>query len=151
MLNTVKTILNNRQWQFTQVEEHGVLFFGISGQNGTFQCFTIVEEEGYKFIFVSVCGANTPTERKSEMLELLTRINYETFLGNFEMQYETGEVRFRTSIYYKTISTDIVLVDHLIMTNIMKMDNYLPAIMGVMFGGLTAIDAIKLIDKDQIK
>lgn len=53
--------------------------------------------------------------------ELITRLNCSLFLGNFEMDFDDGELRFRTSIIGDNNITKMVL-GHLIHVNIVSMD-----------------------------
>ena len=147
MLDIVKKYFNQNEWQFTEVEDKSVLLFGINGKNGNFQCVADIIEEEKKFIFFSVCGANTPAEKRQEMLELINLMNYDLFFGNFEMDSEDGEVRFKTSIFYDYIEPSIELINQMVMTNIITMDKSLIGMMGLMFGNLTTSESFEIINK----
>ena len=150
MLDLIKQYFTKNEWQFTQASsDKSVLLFGINGLNGNFQCIADVVEDEKKFIFLSVCGANTPVDKRKEMLELINLINYDLFLGNFEIDLEDGEIRFRTSTFYEYIEPTIDFLNQLIMSNIITMDNSLPGIMGFMFGNLSPLEAIELINKGE--
>lgn len=143
-INIIKDFLISQKWQFTQVEGKNVLLFGIAGKKGNFQCIADLIEEENRFIFFSVCGANTPTNKKEEMLELLNNLNYKLFFGNFEMDFQNGEIRFRTSVSFKNIVLNKEFVEELIMSNIIIMDKSLPSFMGLMFGEITVENALEL-------
>ncbi|WP_242457775.1 YbjN domain-containing protein [Pedobacter sp. BS3] len=121
----------------------------MAGTNGSFQCFADLNEDESQFIFSSICGANTPAEKKRKMLELLNAINYKLFFGNFEMNWEDGEIRFRTSISYKNLNININFIEELIMTNIITMDKSLPSIMERMFGDISIEKAIEHATKEE--
>jgi hypothetical protein len=148
-INIIKDFLESQQWQFTQVKGKDVLLFGISGINGNFQCIADLSEEKKEFIFFSVCGANTPPDKRQMMLELLNILNYRLFFGNFEMDVEDGEVRFRASISFDNIELNQNFIEELIMTNIMTMDKSLPSIIGLMFGDLSIERALELSPKEE--
>ncbi len=150
MLKLVKEYLKKQEWQFSELDEKNIFLFGIGGKNGNFQCIADVFEDEQKLVFFSICGANTPIEKRNEVLDLLNQLNYNFFLGHFEMDNEAGEIRYKTSILYKHITPTEELIDQILMTNIVTMDTYLPAIMGVMFGGQTPAQAIELIDTNDI-
>ncbi|MCX6210884.1 MAG: YbjN domain-containing protein [Bacteroidetes bacterium] len=149
MLKIIKDYFREEGWEFTQLDDKNVFLFGIAGKNGNFQCIADIKEEEHKFLFFSICGANTPIEKRPQILELINQLNYSLFLGNFEMDFEDGEVRYKTSIYYDSITPNKDMLDQLIMTNIITMDEYLPALTGVMFGGLTTLEAISLVGKSE--
>jgi hypothetical protein len=149
MLDIVKKYFNQNGWQYTEVEDKNVLLFGINGKNGNFQCVADIDAEEKKFIFFSVCGANTPIEKKHEMLELINLLNYDLFFGNFEMDLEDGEIRFKTSVFYEFIEPSIEFINQIAMTNIIAMDSSLIGMMGLMFGNLTASEAFEIIKKEE--
>ena len=146
-INIIKEFLKSQKWQFTQVKGENVLLFGIDGINGKFQCIANLIKKEKRFIFFSVCGANTPPNKKQSMLELLNYLNYELFFGNFEMDLEEGEIRFRTSISLKNIELNQNLIEELIMTSIITMDKSLPSILGLMFKELNIEKALELSTK----
>ncbi len=145
----VKDFLKSQDWQFTQIQDKNVIFFGISGKNGNFQCYANLRENKKKFIFFSICGANTPLEKRLSMLELLNSFNYKLFFGNFEMDLEDGEIRFKTSVSYSNLDLNQHFIKELIMTNINIMDKSLAAIMKLMFGDISVEEAMKLSDFDE--
>jgi hypothetical protein len=143
-INTIKDFLKSQEWQFTQVIGKNVLLFGIGGKNGKFQCIADLIEEENRLIFFSVCGANTPESKKQDMLQLLNSLNYQLFFGNFEMNMQDGEIRFRTSISLNHIELNRNFVEELILSNIITMDKSLPSIIGLMFGEISVENALEL-------
>ena len=143
-IKIIKDFLKAQEWQFTQVEGKNVLLFGIGGKNGNFQCIADLIDEDNKLIFFSVCGANTPESKRQDMLQLLNDLNYKLFFGNFEMDLQDGEVRFRTSISFKHFELNQGFIEELIMSNIVTMDKSLPSIVGLMFGEISVQKALEL-------
>ena len=143
-INLIKDFLKSQEWQFTQVEGKNVLLFGIGGKNGNFQCIADLIDEDSRLIFFSVCGANTPESKRQDMLQLLNDLNYKLFFGNFEMDLQDGEVRFRTSISFKHFEVNQDLIQEIIMSNIVTMDKSLASIVGLMFGEISVQKALEL-------
>ena len=138
----VKSFLASQKWAFTQVKNKDIFLFGITGETGSFQCTVQVDEEDKKILFVSICGSNTPAEKKTTMLELLNGFNYELFFGNFEMGLEDGEVRFRTSISYKHFELNEDAVGEIIMSNIQTMDKCMSYILKTMYSEVKVSDVL---------
>ena len=147
MLKIIKEFLKENEWQYSQVDDRNIFIFGIGGKNGNFQCIIDIDENDKKFLFSSLCGANTPIEKRKDILELINIFNTNLYLGNFVMGTEDGEVRYKTNLEYKFITPNKGLVTQLIMVNIITMDTHLPGIMGAMYGGLTPTQAFNLIDE----
>ena len=67
-------------------------------------------------------------------------------MGNFEMDYSDGEIRFKTSIDVSGDRITFALLRQLIYTNVLTMDQYLPSIMAVIYGNATPEEAIAQIE-----
>jgi len=150
MRSIVKDFLKSQNWQYSEIEGKSLILFGINGENGNFQCIADIIEETSEFIFFSICGSNVPIEKRSEIIELLNQINFRILLGNFVMDPEDGEIRFRTSVNYNSITPSIKFVENIIMPNIITVDSCLPAIMGILFSNISISDALKLIEGEII-
>ncbi len=129
-------------WNFDQLPDRPVLRMGFSGDDGQWTCFAQAREEQEQFVFYSVAPVKAPEERRHEMAEFITRANYGMIVGNFEMDYNDGEVRYKTSIDVEEAELSAPLTKHLVYANVLTMDRYLKGIMAVAFGGGSALDAI---------
>ena len=65
------------------------------------------------------------------MNEFIARANYGLPSGNFEMNFDTGEVRFRTSMFVTDRSPSYDEVEDLLNTAFFLMDDYLAGMMRV--------------------
>ena len=83
------------------------------------------------------------------MLQLLNNLNNKLVFGNFEMDLQDGEMRFRTSILYNHIELNQKVIEELIMSNIITMDKILPAIIGLMFGEISVEQALELSNQEE--
>lgn len=145
-LSLITDFLNNQQWQFTQDEN--IFIFGISGENGKFQCILDYAEADKRFVFISVCGAYAPQDCIMSMLELLNEINSRLFFGTFDMNMDKGEIKFKTNLALNHILLSAGLVAEMIMTNVMTMDTYLPAIIGLIFEDISVYEALQRLEKE---
>jgi len=133
MLDTIKEFLKGQDWRFSQVEDD-TLLFGVSSQNGIYQCIIRVDAEKNRTLVYSVAGTSVPTPRQLEMVVLLNLLNVNRFMGSFELYPDTGEVRYRTSLYYGSTNPDADMVEKLILVNLSEMDTAFPAIQRVVTG-----------------
>jgi hypothetical protein len=139
ILDTAMQFFKEDEWPFTQLEGKPILRTAFSGKNGNWNCFAQAREEQYRFIFYSVCAANTPEPRRPAMAEFLTRANYGLIIGNFELDYNDGEVRFKTSIDVEGDELTSALVKQMVYANVLTFDKYLPGVMKVMY---TEVDPV---------
>jgi hypothetical protein len=77
--------------------------------------------------------------------EFLTRANYGMTIGNFELDYTDGEIRYKTSIDVTNDQLSPALIQTLVYINVAMMDEYLPGIQAVI-DGATPIAAIQAIE-----
>lgn len=130
------------EWPFEQIEGKPFLRTGFRGRNGSWNCFAQAREDQYRFIFYSIYPGNVPEHKRPAMAEFLTRANYGLIIGNFEMDYSDGEIRYKTSIDVEGDELTSALIKQLVYANVMTMDRYLPGIRKVIETDISPRDAI---------
>jgi len=145
MYNTIIEFLKQENWQYSEIAEKDAIFFGVGGKHGNFQCIANINDEESKFSFYSICGSNAPSEKRKLVLELINDLNNNLDVGNFQIDLEDGEVRFKTGIFFQSLKTNIQIVENIILPNLMGMDMALPGIVGLMFGDMTVKQALDTI------
>jgi hypothetical protein len=133
-------------WKFEQVEGKPILRMGFSGDNGKWTCIARAVEEADQFIFYSIAPINVAEEKRVAIAEFITRANYGMRIGNFEMDFSDGELRYKSSIDVEDDRLSSPLVKHMVYPNVLMMDKYLPGIMGIIYGNKTAQQAIAEIE-----
>ena len=144
MLNKIKKYLSDNNWKFSTPEnDKSLIFFGLITDNGKFQCVIDVNEKDKKIIFYSVYPFYVPNSLKSSLAEILTRINHNLFLGNFELDFDDGEIRFKTSVIYEDTKVTTKMIDHLIRANIFSLDTNFETIDSFINGKITKHQVIR--------
>jgi hypothetical protein len=64
-------------------------------------------------------------------------------IGNFELDFADGEIRYKTSIDVKGDILSFELIKQLVYANVTMMDEYLPGIMSVIDNDVSPEDAIR--------
>lgn len=134
-------------WKFRQIEEKPILMMGFSGESGSWICYAQAQDDRQRFIFYSVMESKVPADRRPAVAEFLTRANYGLILGNFEMDFSDGEVRYKTSVDVEGGSLAQQMIRTMVYTNILMMDRYLPGVMSVVYGGVSPADAIAQVER----
>jgi hypothetical protein len=145
----VEQFFTDDEWYFARLDGQTLLQANFSGKNGHLNCFAQTNEEQFIFFFYSICPVNVPPERRLAVAEFLTRANYGLKVGNFEMDIDDGEVRFKTSIDVEKTELNRELVSNLVYANVWTMDRYLPGILTVTYGSETPLVAIQKIEGRQ--
>ncbi len=146
ILDAVVRFFQEDNWHFEQLPDKPILRMGFRGDNGTWRCYAQVREQQQQFVFYSVLEFNIPEDRRPAMAEFLTRANYGLILGNFEMDFRDGEIRYKTSIDVEGDRLTSALIRPMVYVNVLMMDRYLPGIMKVAYGGASPADAIAEIE-----
>jgi hypothetical protein len=68
-------------------------------------------------------------------------------IGNFELDFNDGEIRYKTSIDVEGDHLSSALIKTLVYTNVSMMDQYLPGIKAVIETGVSPEEAIRAIEQ----
>jgi hypothetical protein len=146
IFNAMVAFFEDDDWNFQWVDGTSVLTMGFTGRSGKWMCFAQAREEQHQFVYYSVCPLNVPRDRLAAAAEFVTRANYGMIIGNFELDYTDGEIRYKTSIDVEGDSLSAPLVKQLVYANVLIMDRYLPGLMRVIYGDSTPLEEIERIE-----
>ncbi len=147
MMQAVKDFFTMDNWTCEEMEGRNILRTRFSGENANWTCYAQVKEEQERFMFYSTLETKVPEEKRIAMAEYLTRANYGLLIGNFEMDFTDGEVRFKTSVDIEDSALTFKLIQNLVYMNVLMMDKYLPGIMSVIYAGINPADAIAQVEE----
>ena len=82
------------------------------------------------------------------MAEFIARANYGLRIGNFEMDFSDGELRYKSSLDFEQENLSFILIAKAIYPAVQTMDYYLPGIMSVIYGKKSALEAIAEIEEN---
>lgn len=137
MLEKLTEYLKRKGWVFTQGKLPNLLILAINGFNSTLNCVIDADEEDSMLLFISFNGTICPEDKRLQLAELLTRINYNLRYGNFEMGIDNGQIKFRTSLYTEDIELTDKIIDNIIIKNIYTHDFSFPFLSRFLFGQMT--------------
>ncbi|MFN9857982.1 MAG: YbjN domain-containing protein [Pseudanabaena sp.] len=134
-------------WSFLQHETEPILRMGYQGENGEWNCVAKTKENPSQLVFYSLYPIKVPPKKRLGIAEFLTRANFGLIVGNFEMDFQDGEVRYKTyAINGENNPLNSELIGQLIFVNVMTMDKYLPALMSVLYANVPIDQAIQQIE-----
>jgi hypothetical protein len=133
-LEELKRVFVDNDWPFSEVRGAQVLVSDLSGPLGTWKFYAQVVDEQDLILFYSVCPLRVPAGRRPEVSQFLTGANYGLAAGNFELDFEDGEIRYKTALHIQGGGLDGTLVKRLVRSNGMAMESYLPGIGAVITG-----------------
>jgi hypothetical protein len=118
----------------------------VRGENGEWDAFVLAREADQQIVVYAECPLSAPTDRRTEIMTLVTRANFGLSVGNFELDLDDGEIRYRTSLDVKEDRLSPALLRQLVWNNIATTDRYLPALRQVIESGATAAEALAKIE-----
>lgn len=145
----LSSYLDDDEWFPRRIEGKYAYSMSYSGKNGDLRCYAIVRVDLEEFLFYAVAPVKVPEEVRMAVAEYLTRANYGLRIGNFELDYSDGEVRYKSSIDFEGQVLTADLIRNAIYPAVHTMDRYLPGLLRVSFGGATPHEAIEEVEGGQ--
>ena len=143
---TLGQYLEEDGWYPQKVEDKHAYRMHYRGRNGETRCFVQIRTDLEQLIFYVVAPINIPEDVRPSIAEFITRANYGLRIGNFELDYADGEVRFKTSLDFEGELLTYSLIKHAVYPAVQTMDKYLPGLMKVAFGAETPVEAIQEVE-----
>jgi hypothetical protein len=140
------TFFTQESIPFQEMEGHLIVRIPIHGENGFWDCFVEAREQDRQCLIYAVYRERVPQYKRLAMAEFITRANYGLPMGCFEMQFDEGEIRFRTSINIESERFSFGLLRPLFYGNNAVMDRYFQGITQVIKGKAIAKQAIAMIE-----
>jgi hypothetical protein len=146
ILTAIAEFLKEDDWPHNLVEGRTAYKTGFEGKNGQFTCYAQEREEQEQFVFYSIYPVRAAEDKLQLVAEFVTRANYGMIVGNFELDYNDGEIRYKTSIDLEDARTVKPLIRHAIYANVLTMDKYFPGLMRVLYAGIEPAAAVEEVE-----
>jgi hypothetical protein len=146
ILDLAVNFLMEDEWPCMQTGDAESFKTGFFGEHAEFSCLVQERVEEEQFLFYSILPIKIPAEKRMEAAEFITRANSGMAVGNFEMDFADGEIRYKTSVDLEDVDIADRLVRNLIYANVLTLDRYIPGIMRMVYGGISPIDAIREVE-----
>jgi hypothetical protein len=146
IFDTLTQFFQQEAWAYAQLETQPALQMRFQGKNGRWECYAQAREEQAQCVFYSVSPNNVPEDKRPAVAEFLTRANYGLIVGNFEMDWNDGEIRYKTSLDVEGDRLTPALVKQMVYANVLLMDQYLPGLMAVLYGHATPAQAVAQVE-----
>ncbi len=131
----ILSFLESRGWTCSYDRDADVVDISYQGEHGPYVCFLLALEDEGRIVFYSACPVKVPEARRVAAAEFLMRANYGLTLGNFEMDFRDGEVRFKSSLEVDEDGPEGEPLQRVIQANVLAMDYYAPGIVQLAQGG----------------
>lgn len=147
LFTTVTAFFLQEEWAIEHNRAKQVLRMPFKGKNGSWQCFAKTREETREFIFYSMAPFKVPEDKRPAIAEFICRANYGLVLGNLELDFNDGEVRYKTSIDIENSILTLDLVKNMVDSNIYTFDRYLPGFTAILDKNMAPVEAIVQVEE----
>jgi len=138
--------MEEEEWKYEILEGETIIRFHFKGRAGRLLCYGEVDEEKCWLIFYSYLPVNAPPEKLSQVAEFVARANRGMRIGNFELDYDDGEIRYKTSIDVEGGDLSDKMIDNLLRANLTTTDRYFSGLMELIYGDHPAAEIVKRIE-----
>jgi hypothetical protein len=142
MMTVVFQYFAEEDWPAEKLEGDDLVRAAFEGENGQWACFVQVDESESYCLFYSVAPLEVPVAKRPAMAEFIARANYNIPIGGFELDFDDGEVRFKTSIDVTDDRLSVSLFRSLAINNLAMMDQFLPSLKAVIESDRSATDIL---------
>lgn len=146
----VEDYLDSNGWNYSKGEGRQAFAMDVAVRDGRVRVvLNVVEAEGLQQVLVySIFPIFVPEHSRARMAEGLSRINYATIFGNFEMDLSDGEVRVRT-LAESDGALGEAMIARALRSNIDAASSYFVRILEVAFGNAAAETMLDPVTKDE--
>ena len=138
----------DQDWPLAEIEPGELYETAFEGEHGVWPCRVHCYEADRRLVFISAFAGLVPEDRLDAIGELCNRANFGLAVGNFELDVDGGEVRFRTSLDGTESMVVAELVRNVVVANVLTFDQYLPAIEAVL-AGTDPADAVEDVEEEE--
>lgn len=144
LLAIIEKHLTEDEWTYFRSSEYPAeIHLAVNGKNGRFACtFRVIQEKDLMFFYVYV-STKAPEGRRKEVLEYITRANFGSYIGNFEMDMETGDIRYKVSLDVEGGTVSTTMVKNMLIAGVSMVDRYHNGLMEVMFSHAIPATAVR--------
>jgi hypothetical protein len=103
-----------------------ILRLKYQGENGDWICLIKIDESKDECAIYSVFPKPIPQAWRKACATSISQFNYDLSVGNFEIDLEDGDLRYRTAISLAGEKLSSALFRELLLKNVNVMDRYLP-------------------------
>ena len=144
LFDQVVSLLKDSDYDFQVSDEDEVLRLLIEAEPpaGSWVAYLRVMDNDICVVY-SQLELDVPPEHRETMSAFITRVNFGILLGNFELDLEDGECRFKTAFDSDGAEVPPAVIVNTIDGNLAKMHEYLPALRGIAMGEMTLDEALE--------
>ena len=132
LMSTVRSMLDANTYRYHQPSSE-TLAFTIVHEHATYSLFFVVQVTKSLVQLMSNYGSHAPDDRRIAVAEALSRINTVLGLGNFELDFSDGDIRFRVACDVEEGVLSEKMASNMLNCTMYCMERFHGALMRIMF------------------
>lgn len=150
LFDRVAEYLDANDWRYTATREKGYFSMDCRIAEASVRLvLSVTEREGLNRIMAfAVYPIFVPDNRRAPVLKFMNELNYDLVFGNFEMDPEDGQIRFRTSAESDSDIRDF-MIERVLNGNLTAANRYFAVLMGTVFGSAESEGAKELANRPE--
>ncbi|MCC6622025.1 MAG: YbjN domain-containing protein [Deltaproteobacteria bacterium] len=121
------------------------IHFRFTSETTQYDCWIVCYEETERLCVLALLPIVVPEPMRLPIAEYITRANYGIMVGNFELDFQDGEVRMKTSADVEDTPISHTFVRNLLVANLGTADRYFPGFVKVLYSNMEPADAIAVV------
>jgi len=142
-------VLSQNGWEFDFDDKNKIIKLKIQGINTNFHALLLVDEEQESLLCNTHINQKIPYSKRLEVCDFMSRSNYELVNGNFEMNLDSGEIRYRTFLDLADAEPSQDQILNIVWNGVLGFDTYYPGLMKLIYGDINAEEAIAYCTEDK--
>ena len=138
----VEDYLNEEGWKCRIVRDN-IREAILSRENCNPQMVWYPDDDDQSLLITATLLSKIPESKRTDVAVFLNLANYGLKTGNFEMDADDGEVRYRVFIDVEDIVLPKKIVERSTLVAAIMLDRYYPGIMAVCYGNKSPRDAVE--------
>lgn len=144
LTDIVKQFFASNDWEYEQdPDDEGTFYSGVEAESGEFEVLVLVQNEINHLTCVCTCPDEVPEERYGDVAEYLARVNLNTMIGHFSMEYEDGTVYVRGGVNFADMVPTEKAVAILVGGTITTTDMFYPGLLAVIDGEMSPEEVLE--------
>lgn len=147
LLEQVTAFFERKKLAHHAEAELGLVRLPYQGRAGQWNLVVKVEASPPQLIVYALLPLPAPEGLRARVSEAVQRANWGLPHGNFELDLDDGELRFKTSAFLTSDATIVNALESLLFANTATVDRYLPALSAVIVQGADPRAAVERVDE----
>lgn len=148
-LREILEYCDSQEWNYTLNEEKNTLTMRMS-LKAVDACTIHVQMRGEDgFTIYTVFPVRAPEGKRDDVAAFITRANYGLILGNFELDFDDGEIRYKVTTVCGQAELTTPIVERTFDMGFCMFDRYGEGLLQVLYGGAAPIATVDAIENEE--